>query len=407
MLLGRKLQCGVLDRLLADVRAGGSRALVACGEPGIGKTALLGYAADTAPDFEVARAEGAESEMELPFAALHQLCGRMLDHLDRLPAPQRDALGVAFGLRAGDPPDRFLVGLAVLGLLSEMAASRPLLCLIDDAQWLDQTSAQALAFVARRLDSESVAMLFGTRDPGPGRAPLPGSGPDPGPGSALSGLPQLVLEGLSEEDARALLASVLPGRLDDRVRDRIIAESGCNPLALLELPRGVSAMELAGGFGVTSLQPVASRIEQSFLRQIAPLPEATRQLLLLAAAEPTGDPALLSRAAGSWASAPRMPPPRPRPTGCSPWPAGSPSATRWSARPSTGQRRRPTAAGPTSPSLKPRIRLLIPTGGPGTGPRQRRSPTKASRPSWSDPPAGPRRAAAWPRPPPSWSARPR
>jgi DNA-binding CsgD family transcriptional regulator/tetratricopeptide (TPR) repeat protein len=300
MLLGRKQQCGVLDGLLADVRAGSSRALAVRGEPGIGKTALLAYAANTAPDFQVARAEGAEAEMELPFAALHQLCGRMLDRLDRLPGPQREALGVAFGLRTGGPPDRFLVGLAVLGLLSDVAASQPLLCLIDDAQWLDQTSAQALAFVARRLDAESVAILFGTRDPGPvgGPDPLPGSGPDPGPGSALSGLPQLVLEGLSEADARALLASVLPGRLDDRVRDRIIAESGGNPLALLELPRGVSTTELAGGFGVTSLQPVASRIEQSFLRQIAPLPEATRQLLLLAAAEPTGDPALLSRAAG-------------------------------------------------------------------------------------------------------------
>jgi hypothetical protein len=154
LLLARKQECGVLDRLLADVRAGTSRALVVRGEPGIGKSALLDYAANTAPDFQVARAEGAESEMELPVAALHQLCGRMLDRLDRLPGPQREALGVAFGLRAGGPPDRFLVGLAVLGLLSEMAASQPLLCLIDDAQWLDQTSAQALAFVARRLDAE-------------------------------------------------------------------------------------------------------------------------------------------------------------------------------------------------------------------------------------------------------------
>src|SRR6266699_954425 len=284
MLRGRRQQCGVLDRLLADVRAGRSRALVVRGEPGIGKTALLGYAADTAQDFRVAHAGGVESEMELPFAALQQLCGRMLDRLDQLPAPQRDALGVAFGLRAGSVPDRFLVGLAVLGLLSDVAASQPLLCLIDDAQWLDQASAQVLAFVARRLDAESVVMIFGTRDSGPG--------------NDLAGLPELVLTGLPDADARPLLASVLPGRLDERVRDRIIAESGGNPLALLELPHGVTVAELAGGFGVAG-ELLAGRIERSFLRRIAPLPAVTRRLLLLAAAEPVGDPALLRRAAGN------------------------------------------------------------------------------------------------------------
>src|SRR5712692_2068597 len=283
MLWGRRQQFMALDGLLADVRAGRSRVLVVRGEPGIGKTALLGYAADTAPDFRVARAEGVESEMELAFAALHQLCGRMLDRLDQLPAPQRDALGVAFGLRTGSAPDRFLVGLAVLGLLSEVAADQPLLCLVDDAQWLDQASAQALAFTARRLDAEAVALLFGTRD-------RVGDGD-------LAGLPGLVMAGLSDAVARGLLGSVLPGRLDERVRDRIIAESGGNPLALLELPRGITAADLAGGFGVAGQQPVTGRIEQSFLRRIAPLPEVTRLLLLLAAAEPTGDPALLWRAA--------------------------------------------------------------------------------------------------------------
>ena len=232
----------------------------------------------------MARAEGVESEMELPFAALQQLCARMLDRLGELPGPQRDALGVAFGLRAGSAPDRFLVGLAVLGLLSDVAAGQPLLCLVDDAQWLDQASAQVLAFVARRLDAESVAMLFGTRDPA-------------GQGD-LAGLPALAVGGLPDADARALLASVIPGRLDERVRDRIIAESGGNPLALLELPRGVTAAELAGGFGVAGPAPLAGRIEQSFLRRITSLPEATRRLLLLAAAEPVGDPALLWRAAG-------------------------------------------------------------------------------------------------------------
>jgi DNA-binding CsgD family transcriptional regulator len=284
MLRGRWQQCRALDGLLAEVRAGYSRVLVVRGEPGIGKTALLGYAARVAADFQVARAEGVESEMELPFAALHQLCRRMLDRLDRLPGPQREALGVAFGLSSGSAPDRFLVGLAVLGLLSEAAAGRPLLCLVDDAQWLDQASARVLAFVARRLDAETIALLFGTRD----RA---GEG-------ALAGLPGLAVAGLADADARALLASVLPGRLDERVRDRIIAESGGNPLALLELPLGVTAAELAGGFGVAGPQPVTGRIEDSFVRRITPLPELTRHLLLLAAAEPTGDPALLWRAAG-------------------------------------------------------------------------------------------------------------
>ncbi len=285
MLWGRRQQCEALDGLIAEVRAGRSRVLVVRGEAGIGKTALLGYAAETAQDFQVARAEGAESEMELPFAALQQLCGPMLGRLDRLPVPQRDALGVAFGLSSGGAPDRFLVGLAVLGLLSEVAAGRPLLCLVDDVQWLDQASAQALAFVARRLDAESVALLFGTRDPA-------------GEGD-LAGLPGLALAGLSEADSQALLASVLPGRLDERVRDRIIAESGGNPLALLELPRGVTAAELAGGFGLPGAGPLSGRLEDIFRRRLAPLPSTTRQLLLLAAAEPTGDPALLWGAAGN------------------------------------------------------------------------------------------------------------
>jgi DNA-binding CsgD family transcriptional regulator len=282
-LLGRREQCRHLDGMLAEVRAGRSRVLVVRGEPGIGKTALLTYAAGTAPDFQVARAEGVQSEIELPFASLRQLCGRMLSRLDGLPAPQLDALAVAFGIRSGCAPDRFLVGLAVLGLLSEEAADQPLLCLIDDAQWLDQASAQALELVARRLDAESVAVIFGTRE---SRA-----------APNLDGDAELVLEGLSDSDARALLASVMPGRLDERVRDRIIAESGGNPLALVQLPNGVTAAEIAGGFGVAGPLPLAGRIEASFLRQIASLPEPTRLLLLLAAAEPTGDPALLWRAA--------------------------------------------------------------------------------------------------------------
>jgi DNA-binding CsgD family transcriptional regulator len=283
MLRGRGPQSEALNELIATVRAGGSRALAIRGEPGIGKTALLSYAAEAAPEFNVARADGVESEMELPFAGLHQLCGRMLGRLDRLPGPQRDALSVAFGRTSGSAPDRFFVGLAVLSLLSEVAGDWPLLCLVDDAQWLDRASAQVLAFVARRLDAESVAMLFATRDPGPG--------------GDLAGLPELVLPGLSEADSRALLASLVPG-LDEQVRDRIVAESAGNPLALLELPYAPTA-ELAGGFGVGGRQPVAGRIEASFLQQVESLPRVTRDLLLLAAAEPTGDPALLWRAAQS------------------------------------------------------------------------------------------------------------
>ncbi|HEX9515728.1 MAG TPA: ATP-binding protein [Streptosporangiaceae bacterium] len=235
-LRGRSRQCGTVDGLLADVRAGRSRALVLRGEPGIGKTALLGYAADAAPDFRVARAGGVESEMELPFAALQQLRGPMLDRLDRLPGPQREALAVAFGLHSGGAPDSFLAGLGVLSLLSDVAMEQRLLCLIDDAQWLDQASAQALAFVARRLDAEPMAVTFGTGDPAPG--------------DDLAGLAELVLGPLPRADARAVLASAIPGRLDERVRDRITTESGGNPLALLELPRAMTAAELAGGFGV-------------------------------------------------------------------------------------------------------------------------------------------------------------
>jgi len=283
MLWGREEQCALLDKLIADARAGRSRVLVVRGEPGIGKSALLEYAADMAPGFLIARAAGVESEMELPFAALQQLCVRMLDRLDELPVPQHDALEVAFGLQSGSAPSRFLVGLAVMGLLSDAAADRPVMGLVDDAQWLDQASAQVLAFVARRLDTQSVVLLFGNREAaGEGR---------------LAGLPEQLTDGLSDPDARALLAWALPGRLDERFRDQVVAESGGNPLALLELPRAATTAELAGGFSPAGPAAITSRIGQSFLRRIAALPQPTGRLLLLAAAEPTGDPALLWRAA--------------------------------------------------------------------------------------------------------------
>src|SRR4051794_30142687 len=283
-LLGRRSECETLDRLLATVRGGRSAVLVIGGEAGVGKSALLAYLVERASGCRIAHWAGVESEMELPFAGVHQLCGPMLDRLDRLPAPQRDALATAFGLSAGDPPDRFLVGLAVLSLLSEVAEDRPLVCAVDDAQWQDRASAQTLAFVARRLLAEAVAFVFVVREPSPTQD--------------LAGLPELVVGRLDDGDAAALLHSAIPGRLDERVSDRIVAEARGNPLALLELPRGLTSAQLGGGFGFPEVMPMANRIEQSFLRQLESLPPETRRLLLTAAAEPVGDVTLLWRAAG-------------------------------------------------------------------------------------------------------------
>jgi DNA-binding CsgD family transcriptional regulator len=280
MLRGRLTERATLDRLLDALRGGESGVLVVRGEPGVGKSALLEYAVGSASGIRVARAAGVESEMELAFAALHQLCAPMLDRLDRLPNPQRDALATAFGSRAGEAPDRFLVGLATLNLLSEAADEQPLLCVVDDAQWLDRASAQALAFVARRLLAESVALVFAAR----------------GRSEELRGLPKLALAGLGDADARSLLASVITGPLDERVRERFLAETYGNPLALLELPRGVPPAALAGGFGVPGL-PLSARIEEAFRRRFGALPAATRLLMLVAAAEPLGEPALVWRAA--------------------------------------------------------------------------------------------------------------
>jgi DNA-binding CsgD family transcriptional regulator len=282
MLVNRHTERSALDSLIASARGRAGSALVLRGEPGIGKTALLDYAIESASGFRIARAGGVESEMELAFAALHQLCAPMLDRLERLPGPQCDALGVAFGLRAGEAPDRFLVGLAVLSLLAEVAAEQPLLCVVDDAQWLDRASAQALAFAARRLLAEPVALIFAAREPG----------------GEFAGLPEQLVQGLEDTDARALLGSFLRVPLDEQVRDRILAEMRGNPLALAELPRGLTPEELAGGFGVLSAPALPDRIEQTFLRRCHALPPAARQLLLVAAAEPTGDPVLVWRAAG-------------------------------------------------------------------------------------------------------------
>ena len=281
ILRGRDEDCAALDRLLDAVRGHESRTLILRGEPGVGKTALLDYAIGSAPDLRVLRAVGVESEMELAFASLQQLCVPMLDRLGRLPGPQQDALGVAFGLSGGQAPDQFLVGLAALSLLSDAAEERPLLCAVDDAQWLDEASALALGFVARRLLADPVAIVFGTREPIP----------------ALRGLPELILDGVGDNDARLLLASALVGPLDERVNETIIAETRGNPLALLELPRTLTPAELAGGFALAEAQPLTDRIQQSFLQRVQSLPTHCQRLLLTAAAEPVGDVTLLWRAA--------------------------------------------------------------------------------------------------------------
>jgi hypothetical protein len=280
-LKGRRSELGVLDELIEAVGGGESRSLVTRGEPGVGKTALLDYVAERASGCRVVRAAGVESEMELAFAGLHQLLAPLLDRVERLPVPQRDALRTAFGVISGSAPDRFLVALAVLSLLSEVAEERPLICLVDDEQWLDRASAQALAFVARRLDAESVVLVFAAR----------------GTSDELAGLPELVVEGLGEGDARALLDSVLTGPLDPCVRHRIVSETRGNPLALLELVRGLTPAELAGGFGLPGAIPLSWRIEDSFRRRLDALPAETRRLLQLAAADPVGDPVLVWRAA--------------------------------------------------------------------------------------------------------------
>ena len=289
-LIDRAAERDTLDRFAAAVRAGESQALVVSGEAGVGKTALLDYLAGNASGCRVARAAGVQSEMELAFAAVHQLCAPMLASLQRLPAPQRDAVRTAFGMGAGPVPDRFLVGLGVLSLLSEVAEEQPLVCLVDDEQWVDRASAQVLGFVARRLVAEAVGLVFAVRTPS----------------SELAGLGELRVAGLQEADARALLDAALTGPLDTRVRDQILAETHGNPLALLELPRGLTTQQLAGGFGFPGTVRLSGGIDESFRQRVTVLPEQTRRLLLIAAAEPVGDPVLVWRAASRLGIGPEL-----------------------------------------------------------------------------------------------------
>ncbi|KGI68010.1 AAA family ATPase [Mycolicibacterium rufum] len=281
-LRGRTAECALLDELIAGVRPGACQVLVLRGEAGVGKTALLDYVAARTEKFRRIGVSGVESDMELAYAGVQQLCAPLLGHLDTLPTPQREALDVAFGLGVGETPDRFLVGLAVLSLLAAAAEEQPLVAVVDDAQWLDQVSLQTLAFVARRLLAEPVALLFAVRDH-----------PE-----LLAGLPELAVNGLSDDDARALLDSVMLARLDPRVRDRVIAETRGLPLAILEVPRSVSAAELSGGFWIAGKRSSPAAVEQTYVRRIRSLPESTQWLLLLAAAEPVGDAAVFLRAAG-------------------------------------------------------------------------------------------------------------
>jgi DNA-binding CsgD family transcriptional regulator len=271
----------VVDQLVSAVSSGESQALVVHGEAGIGKTALLDYAAAHPLDCGLARCSGVQSEMELPFAGLHQLCAPLLDRLDRLLEPQRAALRTAFALSAEPTPNTFQVGLAVLGLLSAVAEDRPLICLVDDYQWLDAASAQTLAFVARRLGTESVGLIVATRVVT----------------ADLHGLPHLAIQGLLSADAEALLDTALRGPVDSRIRQQIIVESRGNPLALLELPRGLTTTELAGGFGLPGAAALTASTEEGFARRAGNIPDPSRRLLLLAASDPSGDPALVVRAA--------------------------------------------------------------------------------------------------------------
>jgi DNA-binding CsgD family transcriptional regulator len=284
-LLGRQRECEELDGLLGDVLAGRSRTVLLRGEAGVGKTALLSYLSERVADSQVARAAGVESEMELPYSGLHQLCAPMLERLVGLPGPQRNALATVFGRRSGAAPDAFLVGLATLSLFAEVAEQRPLVCIVDDAHWFDQASAQILAFVARRLLAERVALVCAART---------GINEE-----VLAGLPELLVGALDDKDSRTLLLDNMHGPLDVAVREQIIAECHGNPLALLELPRSWNQAELAGGFGHPASGRVAGKIEESYARRLLQLPSDTRLLVLAGAAEPSGDPLLLQRAAGT------------------------------------------------------------------------------------------------------------
>jgi len=282
-LLGRSQERHRLTDLLQSAQAGRGIALVIQGEAGIGKSALLDDLAANAGDVLVCRVAGVESEMELPFAALEHLCGPLLGHVVDLRVLHRGTLEKAFGLTTGPRPDLFMVGMAVLDLIAAVTRSQTMLWLVDDAQWLDQASRQTVGFVCRRLRGERLAAVVAVRDTKGARD--------------LTGLPQLRLQGLSRQEAGRLFDSVVTGPTDALVRDRIIAETRGNPLALLELPRSWTTAELVEGFSESERVPGDLQLERAFAKRLGDLPVDTRRLLTLAAAEPKGDPALLWSAA--------------------------------------------------------------------------------------------------------------
>jgi hypothetical protein len=346
LLPGRGNETGVLSKLLSGVRAGQGASLVLRGEAGIGKTALIDAVVADTPNVRVLRAIGVESETELGFGAMHQLCGPVLDLLPRLPGPQADALSIVFGLSMGPAPDRLLVSLAVLSLLAELSAERPVVCVADDAHWMDRESAQALGFAARRLSADPVFVVFAVREPV----------------SALSGIPELVMGGLRRRDARMLLDSVVPWPLDDGVRERVVAETRGNPLALLELPRGLTPAAMAGGFGLTGALPRAEGTEdgtQEVVRyRIEGLPAEVRLLL-----------------AAVWT---RRRSPKPSSGACSRSTAGWYSTTLWPGRPPTVRPRRRIDGESTKPWRRRPTPTSIRIVGRGIGHGPPRTPLRRS-----------------------------
>ena len=376
-LLGRSNECAVIDQLVRDICNGDARSLLLLGEAGIGKTALLNYLVDSATDVTVLQAVGVQSDIQLAYASLHQLCGPLLDRLDALPAPQREAMEIVFGRSAGAAPNRFLVGVGALNMLSQASDERTVLCVVDDAQWLDQASASTLAFVARRLLAERVGVVFAARETS----------------EELQNLSTLAVEGVSKADARSLLDGSVQFKLDEQVRDRIVLETRGNPLALLELPQKLTAAELAGGFGLVEDQSLSGRIEETFARRLNTLSDDAKRLLLVAAAEPVGDPLLLWRAAArlgmSGASANSI-----AQRGCSPSATALPSGTRWYGRPCTPRLHRTSAARCTWRLRRKQTGRWTRTAAPGTSPRQQPNQMRKSRSSWSVQPKGHRRAVA-------------
>ena len=370
-LVGRRREREVLERLLQSAASGESGVLVVLGEPGVGKTALLDFAIEAAARFRTVRTTGIESEVELPFAATQQLCAPILERRQGLPAPQRLALEVAFGLADGPAPNAFLVGLAILGLLAEAATDRPLLCVVDDAQWLDRASAAALSIVARRLTAENVVLLVAARELG----------------ATFAGLPELTVRGLGRTEARTLLETVLSAPVDGQVLDRVVVETGGNPLALLELPRGLSPAQLAGGFGLPAAVPLHASIEE---RLRPPIQRAMRRS--------SGGPRNTSVSVSPRRSLPS------RKASLSS-PRRSRSGIRLCARRCTAWLEPTSGARRIAQSPCRLIRASIRIGGPGTGPRVRRCPTRMSPATSSGPPRGRRRGAALPRPRRSWNAR--